>query len=431
MKRLIAIFLVAIAWLGALPAGAAPLVLERVVLVQRHGVRPPVVSNAEIAKYAAQPWPAWPVPPGELTAHGGEVVRLMGETLRQTYRHAGLIAASGCPGGSELQVWADGTDQRTRRSGEILAGALAPGCEVKVGWAPPAPRDPIFGGLPQTECKIDADQARAALLAQAGSSGLDTPATDQALARLQSILAPDACSGGKGTCFPTKDEIATGGYAGVQINGPLAMTSSLAEDLLLEYAEGMPAADVGWGRASTATDIEAVMPLHERTFSLMLGTPYVAGRLGAPMARLILAALDGAPASSASGPRLGPQAKVIALAGHDSNLSFMRAVFGLSWTLAGQPDHTAPATTLAFELWRDPTSGARYVRPVIYYETLPQMRTLTPGQAERVPLSFDGCASGPDGGCPLEEVKRRVEALLPPGCGVLASAPLAAERPKP
>ena len=70
--------------------------LERVVLVMRHGVRPPTMPNAAIAKYAAQPWPDWPVAPGELTPHGGETVRLMGETLHARYAGGGLLPASGC-----------------------------------------------------------------------------------------------------------------------------------------------------------------------------------------------------------------------------------------------------------------------------------------------------------------------------------------------
>ena len=49
---------------------------------------------------------------------------------------------------------------------------------------------------------------------------------------------------------------------------------------------------------------------------------------------------------------------------------------------------------LAFELWRD--GDRAYVRPVIYYETLDQLRTLRPNRARTLPLTFKDCASGPD-----------------------------------
>ena len=45
---------------------------------------------------------------------------------------------------------------------------------------------------------------------------------------------------------------------------------------------------------------------------------------------------------------------------------------------------------------------------MIYYETLDQLRTLTPGRAEMLPLAFKDCASGPMGSCPLEAITSRV-----------------------
>ncbi len=97
----------------------------------------------------------------------------------------------------------------------------------------------------------------------------------------------------------------------------------------------------------------------------------------------------------------------------------MGGLFGLAWTLPDQPDATAPATALAFELWKDPTIGARFVRPVIYYATLDQLRTLTPATARRRVLTFADCASGPMGSCPLETLRQRTLALIPPGCGAV------------
>jgi 4-phytase/acid phosphatase len=388
-------------------------VLERVVILQRHGVRPPTSTNDALAHYAQQPWPKWPVAAGELTAHGGETVRLVGSSLRRAY--AGILPARGCPASGEVVVWADGSDQRTRRSGEILAQALAPGCQVKAAWAPPLPRDPIFNGdRTAPACRIEPAAAEQALAASIGPGGIQTPATRAALARLQAIVAPRACAGGAGTCFSGPDRVVSGPN-GPRLEGPLATTASLAEDLLLEYAQGMPRSEVGWGRVGTAADIAAVMPLHERYFAVYHGDRYAASRDGAPMARLILAALAGEPGGR--GPEVGPRTRLLALAGHDSNLVIMGAVFGLTWTLPDEPDSTAPATALAFELWS--RGRMRYVRPAIYYASLDQLRTLSPATARRRVLQFRGCASGAMGGCPVSEVRRRVIAFIPPGCGPL------------
>jgi 4-phytase/acid phosphatase len=394
--------------LGAGTAEAAAMHLVRVVIVTRHGVRPPTQSNADLAKYSDKTWPDWPVAPGELTPHGGETVRLMGVTLREAYRGAGLLPREGCAGAGQVTVWSDGADQRTRESGRITAAALQPGCGLEAPFANTLPRDPIFGGSDAGACHLDADKLHAAMAAAAADPQVAAIDVGPALEKLQAIFAPDACKGGAGTCFGDADSGASGPMAGFPAGG------GLAEDLLLEYADGKPMSDVGWGRAG-AGDIAAVMPLHERAFALLRANGYATASRGAPMARVILAALNGKPASG--GPQSGPDLKLMVLSGHDTNLVLMAGVFGVSWTLPGEPDGTAPSSALAFELWSD---GAHdYVRPVIYYETMEQLRALQPSRAQSLPLSFKDCASGPKGSCPLDAITQRVEALLPPGCGEL------------
>jgi 4-phytase / acid phosphatase len=393
----------------ALAAGAveaAPLQLVRVVLVTRHGLRPPTQSNDDLAKYADKAWPAWPVAPGELTPHGGDTVGLVGRTVRETYRAEGLLPAD-CAGAGQVTVWADGADERTRESGRIFAEALQPGCGLKAPYADVHPRDPIFAGSDAGACSFDADLMKAAMATAAASPIVTSIDVGPATARLQAIFAPDACKGGAGTCFGSTD--------GPPLPGSVfPAAGGLAEDLLLEYGDGKPMSDVGWGRASAA-DIAAVMPLHERVYALLRANPYAYGRRGAPMARVILDALAGKPVPG--GPQSGPELKLLTLSGHDTNIALMGDVFGLHWTLAGEPDGTAPSTALAFELWSDGVH--QYVRPVIYYATMDQLRTLQPSRAQILPLQFPDCASGPNGSCLVDEVTKRVDAVLPPGCGEL------------
>jgi len=391
--------------LAAGAAEAAPLHLVRVVLVTRHGVRPPTQGNDELAKYSDKAWPDWEVKPGELTPHGGETVKLVIATVRDAYRAQGLLPRTGCAGARQVTVWADGADERTRESGRITAETIEPGCGLKEGYADVHPRDPIFGGSDLGACALDPSQMKAAMAAAATDpivTGIDVGA---AQAKLQAIFAPDACNGGAGTCFAT----AAGATPGA---GVFPATGGLAEDLLLEYGDAKPMAEVGWGRVSAA-DIAAVMPLHERVYAMLRANPYAATHRGAPMARVILAALAGKPA--AGGPESGPDLKLLTLSGHDTNIALMADVFGLRWTLPGEPDGTAPSSALAFELWSD--GAHQYVRPVIYYATMDQLRTLQPARAQSLPLSFPDCATGPKGSCPVEEITKRVEALLPAGCG--------------
>lgn len=401
-SSVLAVFAAALA-LSAVAASAAPR-LERVVVVMRHGVRPPTQANDQLAKYAADPWPDWPVAPGELTPHGGDTVALMGATLRAAYVAKGVLPTSDCPDAAQVSVWADGTDQRTRRTGEILAVSLEPGCNVLTDWAPAQPRDPIFGGSTEDACKVDP--------AHEWTAQQPTPAELDRLkganAALQAIFGPTACQGGPGMCFAS----------GPDSGGVFPQTAGLAEDVLLEYADGKPMSEVGWGRASRA-DIDAIMPIHEAAFARIHDNVYASARRGAAMTRVVLAALEGQPIGG--GPLTGPQLKFLGLAGHDTNLVLMASAFGLKWTLPGEPDSTAPSTALAFELWRD--GPHRYVRAVIYYETLDQLRDLQPALAQSMPLTFADCASGPMGSCPLDEVRRHALSLIPPDCGLPPSEP--------
>ena len=406
MFRLIAL---ACALVMAASGAEAAARLERVVLVVRHGVRPPTQSNAALAKYAAQPWPEWPVAPGELTPHGGETVKLVTRAVRAAYVRHGLLPATGCAPSGAVTVWADNADQRTRESGRIFAETVEPGCGLEARWSPATGRDPIFTGVTDAgPCKIDP----ALVPPSPPPSPAEAARLHLAVSRLQAILAPDACNGGAGTCFTQPAAPAAGGAGSMSSLFPA--TAGLAEDLLLEYVDDKPTIEVGWGRASAA-DIATVMALHERAFALIRDNAYVTDRRAATMARIVLAAMDGRPVDG--GPQSGPDVKLLALAGHDTNLAWMGGVFGVDWALPGNPDFTAPATTLAFEVWKD--GARRYVRPVVYYGTLDQLRTLSPPAGEALPLAFKDCASGPKGSCPLDKVRAHVEALLPADCGEL------------
>lgn len=408
MKRSSLVLAAVLALSATLSAGiaeAAP-VLERVVFVMRHGVRPPTQTNDQLRKFSADPWPTWPVAPGDLTPHGGLTVARTGRTIRAAYVGAGLLPARGCAGPGAVSVWADGSDERTQMTGVVLAAALAGGCRAPVGWSLEKPRDPIFGSATGDACKVDSTHEWSRVQTPEEIASLKA-----ATAKLQAIVAPTACdpTPGPGTCFSNAPDN----------NGIFPNTASLAEDILLEYAEGMSMSDVGWGRANE-TDIDLILQIHEAAFARLRDNVYASSRRGAAMTRVVMAGLQGEPIGG--GPLTGPDLKLLGLAGHDTNLVLMASTFGLTWTLPDNPDATAPSTALAFELWRD--GDRRYVRAVIFAQPLDQLRSQDPGVVAVVPLKFEGCAFGPMASCPLEEVKRRVEKLIPPDCGWPPVAPV-------
>ncbi|MGL4314591.1 MAG: histidine-type phosphatase, partial [Sphingomonas sp.] len=114
---------------AAREAQAPPLTVDRVVVLMRHGVRPPTKDPAMPAGIATDPWPSWPVAPGWLTPHGAEAVARLAVADGVRFRALDLLPPTGCPAPSYVSVYAD-SDQRTIATAEAWIGALAPGCGI-------------------------------------------------------------------------------------------------------------------------------------------------------------------------------------------------------------------------------------------------------------------------------------------------------------
>ena len=376
--------------------------LERVVIVMRHGVRPPTKSAEQLAPLADKPWPGddvWGVKPGELTAHGAAEIKKLGKDLRTAYAGERPEAAV---------IWADGADERTRESARNLALGLSPAAPPAFGAVADGTRDPMFSGPSAETCPFDPAKVQAAA---SGLGPLMTPKAEEALKVLQRIVAPDGCATGKGACLTGETTIAVGAK-GAKIDGPLATGASLAEDLLLEYENDLPMAQVGWGRMSRA-DLDTVLAAHRRMSDIERAAPYVAARRGSTMAAFILDALNDDAVARDGGPKVAAGDKMIVLAGHDTNLANMGGAFGLNWTLPKQPDATAPGTAIAFERWRD-DHGKAFVRVRMFYTDPDQVRSLSAIPAHEITVTPQACAGLRE--CGLDVFSRSVRATIANAC---------------
>ena len=383
--------------------------LERVVLVSRHGVRPPTRSNDDLAQYSDRAWPVWPVAPGELTPHGATALERMGEGL--ALRYGALL------GGCEVYVWSDGDDNRTRDSGAAFAKGLAPHCPGKAGHGTPGEPDVLFDAVDAGLCPVDPKRAEAsirerldAMLAKNGALYA------RSRARMQSILTAGCgkdrvCHVGEGE---NQIKISRGE---AKLEGPLNIGSSLSENLLLEYAQGMPLDQVGFGRmgateAAQKAALTDVLALHNLYSDVTRRNPYLASRRSTPMMQTILDALDGKQ-SQYKGAIPLPQSKVLVFLGHDGNLANLSGLLDTAWTLPGQPDATAPDTVVAFEAWRG-KDGVR-VKVKLFYQTLDQVRGLTRfTSATPVPSLTLPVCSGKN--CSLAAFREKLAPKLSPDC---------------
>ncbi|WP_058361596.1 histidine-type phosphatase, partial [Xanthomonas translucens] len=374
MRWMLCMTLAATAGAQARPAqDAAPqLQVEQVVMLFRHGVRAPLQGEAAAAALADRPWPLWDTPASLLTAHGRTGVQLSGDYTRQWLLREGVLPATGCPAAGAVSVYAN-TDQRTIASAQILAEALAPGCGLQAGHQPQGSDDPLFRPVEAGAVDFDADAAVASIQRQTGGPGAVVAPYAKELRTMQQILG---CSAK--TCdfehMPSSLSASANGR-GIAMHGPLDLTSGTAEVLILQYTEGLPLDQVGWGRA-TRERIGVVSRLHALLFEIYARPQYMAARAGAPLARRVLDTLGVAHAP-----------KLSVLVASDTHIAALSGLLDLHFHLPGfGQDDAPPGGALVLEQLRDVRSGQRYVRLRYQAQSLDQLRALTPLSLRKPPL---------------------------------------------
>lgn len=90
---------------SAAQADTSDATLERVVLVSRHGIRSPTKPLDKLEKKTRHTWTPWPVPPGEMTAHGQFDLGLMGQFLKSYYHIASRDSSARCLPAQPAFIW--------------------------------------------------------------------------------------------------------------------------------------------------------------------------------------------------------------------------------------------------------------------------------------------------------------------------------------
>ena len=377
--------------------------LQFAVVLTRHGVRAPTWEPERLNGYSSAAWPSWGVAPGELTPHGRALMKTMGVFYREYF--SGLLAKPGCA--DKVYFRADSA-QRTLETARALAEGMVPGCKVEIHANPEKGRDALFDGTESGPARLDPKLALAAVAGRLGPEPREiVDAHRAAFATLDRLLNGT----GKAAHSIFDEPLAlTAGKGTVEMNGPLSLASTLSEDLFLEYAEGMPASKLGWGRL-TAENLLDVMSLHTAYADLMRRTPYLARTRGSNLLGYIVKELEQAASGKAAAP-------LLVIAGHDTNLSNLSGMLGLSWLLPGyQPDDVPPGAALVFSLWK---SAGRYsVRLQFVAQMLDQMHDGTALSRTHPPamgnVFVPGCSSGTEGyPCSWEKFRDvAAQAILP------------------
>lgn len=354
-----------------------------VVVLSRHGVRSPTGKTDKLDKYSAQPWPQWSVPPGYLTPRGGQLMTLFGRYYREYFSRDGLLHASGCSDAASVLFLAD-SDQRTVATENSIAAGMFPNCKVTVHALPRGTHDPLFHSLGAGVGRPNHVLAVAALSGRIGNNpaGL-VDAYGPTLQDMEKILSdchsPEHCAQPSQSLLQIPSSITPGkGSHLVDFRGPLKTASTIAENFLLEYTNGMPLDDVGWGRVNAAT-VNEMIALHTADVDLLQRTPYLARAQASNLLDHILGTLQQAVEKKKVKGALGnPRDRLVFLVGHDTNISTVAGILGISWMVDGRRDDTPPGGALVFEVWTSGDSSTDTVRTYYTSQTLEQMRNMMP-----------------------------------------------------
>ena len=380
------------------PAVAAPtrgLVLERAVLVMRHGIRAPLDGEVPPGTRTGAPWPAWPVAESRITPHGVRALERVAAYDRRVLTEHGLFGRNGCPADG-VRIRSNSSD-RTIASGEAYAAGFAPGCKLVVEHRPLGTVDPVFEPLRARATRFDAAAAIAAINRETGGMAMLARRHGAALARLDRVLGCTPV--GRGCVSAGMPAIAASADGhDLVLTGPIRAASGIAQVLLLQEAEGFPRENVGWGRVKP-TALEQLGALHAALFAVFTHPPYMAAHQAAIVGREVRASL------SSTGPRL------TVFMGHDTTVTALAAALRIDLKAPGYATNDVPpGGALLIERLRDRRSGVRFIRVSYRTQSLETLRGLG-RSASLLPMAIPGC---PRRSCTAAMFSRLLSSRLAP-----------------
>jgi 4-phytase / acid phosphatase len=405
-----------VAWLVNPFASARAETVDKVVVLMRHGVRPPT-NDKEVAPLTDKAWPDFGVAAGMLTRHGAAAASRLGAWQGRWLTERGVLASPRCPAAGEVFAWSNRALQRTTDTGIAFLDGMFPGCGLGVGKAAGSGADPLFTASETEVGRLDPVVGRDAILAIAGADFSGPKAKLAALhSDLQRILQcckPAICEHLPGKASCTLQELPWGiasaaGGRHLAISGPLAIAATVSQVFLLEYAQGLPADQVAWGQATDANAVLRFSEMRKIKYENFERVPYIARR-GASniLVQIAQALLQGTGIDAGLKVAGPPEAKYVLYIGSDTQIAEIGGILATHW----QPksylaDETPPTGGLVFERLFDAATKTYAVRLSFVTPTLDQIRTAASFDAsnppEVLPVAIPDCAgAAANDTCPL------------------------------
>jgi len=391
--------------------------LKQVIIFARHAVRSPVLPNSTLDAFSAQPFPLFSSSLSNITTNGTQNETILGGYYRLWLTQQGLLTGNDPADAAFVYARANNLPLIMDTAQAFWTGLL-PGASVNVNSYPAQQNDPLFVPINAGVARLDMRMAVASVMGRLGGDPQSlASAFAPELALTRAILfdypvgqtPPPATPDGKLDVTALPIAVTPGTDAQPVNLGGLATVIGAIDPFVMEYADGLPPAEVGWGHL-TAADISQNTRLYNLVLDLEYRTPYLARVQSSNTASHIVRSLvQAATGNTMTGALANPSTKVIVLTAANTNITGLAGLFHLDWSLPGYPPDTcSPGGALVFELRQSQSTGEYIVRTSYITQSMDQLRNRTPltitAPPAIAPLFVPGCSRGnATFDCPLED----------------------------
>jgi len=410
-------------------------ILKQAIIFGRHAVRTPNSTNAALFNFSVQQFPVFTDASGNpitatsvITPNGATDETLLGGYFRRWLTQEGILTGNDAADANFVYLRADDAPLITDTA-RFFAAGLLPAAKLTLNAYTAPANDPLFAPVAAGVALLDYDTAAAAVNGRlSGNATSLTSVYSAELALTRSVLLnypvsqspPTPTPSGKLDVTAVPIAVTTGNSTLPVGLGGLAEVAEAIDPFLMEYANGLPLAQVGWGQLN-AESIGQIYRLYDLLLNLEYKTTYLARVQSSNLASHIVRSLvQAATGNAMPGALATPSTKVIALIAANTNIVGLAGLFHLDWLLPTyQPDDAALGGAIVFELRQSQSTGEYIVRTSYVGQTLDQLRYQTKltlaAPPATAPVFFPGCSIGnATFDCPLGKFVQVVNQLIDP-----------------
>jgi 4-phytase/acid phosphatase len=388
-------------------------ILKQIILFGRHSIRTATSGTNSLDQCSANPFPDFVgVTVGYLTPRGQRAAGLLGSYFHEYLLHEGLLTGDASSDLARSYFRAN-TIERSYMNAAKFGAGLIPGANIPVHtYYPPPPNaypattnaDPVIDPLLAGVAPVAVDPVRALAEVQGvfGSGTNLSSAYSGELSLISKLLYPPGThplypgispTNGAlpGSFDPTTVPITLTISAPLTNGGPPYYTGNViamggldsvvtaADPFVMQYADGFPTNDVGWGQL-TLDALSQQTRINTLQIEIAMRQPYLArvqsSSAASHILRTMIQTISGTNLAGAFGDT---NTQIHVIISSDYYVAGLAGLLGAHWLLPGyQPDFCPPGGTLVFELRQVRATGQYLVRVFYTAQTFDQLRKRTP-----------------------------------------------------